>query len=92
LIKLQKPMVYPILLFKKLKKHLIVNPEKVKKINLNTSSKENLRSHPYINWNIANAIVEYKNQHGNYKNIDEIKKIALINEEIFKKISPYLIL
>jgi competence protein ComEA len=78
--------------FQKIKKNLIVNPDEVKKINLNTSTKEDFRSHPYINWNLANAIVEYKNQHGNYKNIDEIKKIDLINEETFKKISPYLAL
>jgi competence protein ComEA len=76
--------------FIRIKKYLTVNPEEVKKININTSTKDQFRSHPYINWNIANAIVEYKNQHGAYKSIDEVKKVALINDEIFKKISPYL--
>jgi competence protein ComEA len=78
--------------FQKIKRNLTVNQDKVKKINLNTSTKDQFRSHPYINWNIANAIVEYKNQHGDYKSIDEVKKIALINDEIFNKISPYLTL
>jgi competence ComEA-like helix-hairpin-helix protein len=62
----------------------------VKKININTASKDELKEHPYIRWTIANAIVEYRNQHGAFKSLDELKNIVLIEESTFKKIIPYL--
>ena len=78
--------------FQRIKNHFTVHAEEIKKISLNTASKDQLRSHPYINWNLANAIIEYKNQHGNYKSIEELKKIAIMNDEVYNKISPYLTL
>jgi competence protein ComEA len=62
----------------------------VKKLNVNTSSKDELKIHPYIKWNLANAIVEYRNQHGVFKSLDDLKNIAVINEANFKKIVHYL--
>ncbi|MGI8597898.1 MAG: ComEA family DNA-binding protein [Chitinophagaceae bacterium] len=76
--------------FQKIKKHLVADPDHIKKININTATKEQIRSHPYFDWNIANAIVEYRNQHGMYKSIDEVKKIILITETTFHKIFHYL--
>ena len=51
---------------------------------------DSLKKHPYINWNLANAIVEYRNQHGPYHTIEKIKSIHLVNDEIYLKIAPYL--
>ncbi|MBA2329575.1 MAG: helix-hairpin-helix domain-containing protein [Flavisolibacter sp.] len=76
--------------FQKIKKHLVADPDHIKKININTATKEQIRSHPYFDWNLANAIVEYRNQHGMYKSIDEVKKIILITETTFHKIFHYL--
>ncbi|PCJ22833.1 MAG: hypothetical protein COA97_12885 [Flavobacteriales bacterium] len=60
------------------------------KINLNTASSEKLKKHPYINWNTANAIVKYRKANGNFKKIEDIKKIHLINNETYLKIAPYI--
>src|SRR6476661_2406146 len=62
----------------------------VKKIPLNECSKEQLKAHPYIKWNLANAIIEYRNQHGTYKKLEELKNIVLINDSTYAKIAPYL--
>lgn len=62
----------------------------VKKININTATKDEMKEHPYIRWNISNAVVEYRNQHGAFKSVDELKNILLIDEATFKKIAPYL--
>jgi competence ComEA-like helix-hairpin-helix protein len=62
----------------------------VKKINVNTATKDQLKMHPYIKWNLANAIVEYRNQHGAFKSLDELKNIAVIDEVTFGKIVHYL--
>jgi competence ComEA-like helix-hairpin-helix protein len=62
----------------------------VKKFNVNTATKDELKVHPYIKWNLANAIVEYRNQHGAFKNLEELKNIGAIDEVTFEKIVHYL--
>jgi competence protein ComEA len=75
--------------FQKIKPYLRPGGE-LKKININTATKEELKAHPYIRWNLANAIIEYRNQHGKYPNIESVKNITLISEDVFLKIAPYL--
>ena len=77
--------------FQKIKPYLHINAD-VKKININTATKDQLKIHPYIKWNLANIIVEYRNQHGNYKTIEDLKNIPAIDETAFNKISHYVIL
>lgn len=62
------------------------------RININTAEVKELAHHPYIEWNQAKAIVNYRKQHGNYAELHQLKQIHLINEEVFAKIKPYLIL
>ena len=78
--------------FQKIKPSLQLNAVNLRKININTAEVDNLRSQPYIRWNIANAIINYRKQHGNFNSIDDLKKIDLISEELFKKIAPYIVL
>jgi competence ComEA-like helix-hairpin-helix protein len=76
--------------FQKIKGRLQVDESTIRKINLNTATKDELKVHPYIRWNLANAIVEYRNQHGPFKSLEELKNIVLIDEAIFDKMIPYL--
>ena len=76
--------------FQKIKSRLKADGTDVRKINLNAATKEELKAHPYIRWNLANAIVEYRNQHGAFKSLEELKKIVLIDESTFNRISHYL--
>jgi competence ComEA-like helix-hairpin-helix protein len=62
----------------------------VKKINLNSATIEELKSHPYIRYQLANALVQYKLQHGDYKTVEDIKRIMIVTDELFNKVSPYL--
>lgn len=62
----------------------------LKKINVNTATIDELKSHPYIRYNIGNAIIQYKNQHGAYQSLESLKKIMIITDEVFAKIVPYL--
>jgi competence protein ComEA len=75
--------------FQKIKPYLHANGD-IKRLNINTATKDELKAHPYIKWNLANAIIEYRNQHGNYKSIDDLKHIAAIDEATFRKITHYL--
>ena len=76
--------------FQKIKPLLKISGNDVKKINVNTAKEEELKAHPYIRWQLAKVIAEYKKQHGDFKTLQDLKKIMLINEETYNKISPYL--
>ena len=69
--------------------HLTVGP--IKTININTATKDEMKSHPYIRWALANALVEYRNQHGNYTSIEDIKKMSAISDDVFAKLKPYIV-
>lgn len=76
--------------FQKLKPRFQVNGSDVRKMNVNTATKDELKAHPYIKWNLANAIVEYRNQHGAFKSLEELKNVVLVDEATFNKIVHYL--
>jgi competence ComEA-like helix-hairpin-helix protein len=69
---------------------LQLNSINTQKININTATDYELSKHPYIEKNIAKAIVLYRLQHGNYQTIEGIKKIVFIKETAFNKIAPYI--
>lgn len=76
--------------FQKIKKRLVVKTTSVKRINVNTATVDELKAHPYIRYAIGNAIVQYRNQHGNFLSVDELKKIMAVTEEVYSKALPYL--
>ena len=76
--------------FQKIKTKLVFTNTSLKKININTASLDEMKSHPYIRFNLANAILQYKNAHGNFALVSDIKKIMIVTDEIFNKLVPYL--
>ncbi len=76
--------------FQKIKSFLIISQHALKKININTATLDELKAHPYIRYHIANAIINYRTQHGDFKTVTDIKKIVLITEDVFEKVNPYL--
>lgn len=78
--------------FQKIKPRLQCNAPALKTININTADINTLRAHPYLRWNIANAIINYRQQHGTYKSVEDIRKIDIITDELYNKIAPYLVI
>lgn len=76
--------------FQKIKANLILTRATVKKININTATLDEMKIHPYIRYNLASAIVQYRLQHGVFLTISDIKKIMMVTEEIYLKLAPYL--
>lgn len=76
--------------YQKIKDQLRVNPSNIKKIDLNTASIDELKTHPYIKFAIANAIIQYRNEHGRFQTVSELQKLGAVDEAVFRKISPYL--
>lgn len=75
--------------YDQLKDQIQVNTGLVRRLNINTFTFEEIRSHPYLTFKQMNAIIQYRTQHGLYKSIDDLRKIAILNEEIIRKIEPY---
>lgn len=61
----------------------------VKKIDINTATTEQLKAHPYLKWNLANAIVNYRTQHGLFEKLDDLLKIDIITPETLDRLRPY---
>ena len=76
--------------FQKIKARLTAGNLAIKQFNINTATVDELKAHPYIKYNLANAIVQYRAQHGNFSSVDDIKKIMTVTEEIYSKAAPYL--
>ncbi|QXV65134.1 helix-hairpin-helix domain-containing protein [Mucilaginibacter sp. 21P] len=77
--------------YTEMKNQVKVDPKKVRKININTITFDQLRLMPYLNYKQVNAIIEYRTQHGNYSGMDDLSNIAIIDAQILRKIEPYLV-
>ena len=76
--------------YEKLLPQLSIDTNKIKKINVNTCSLEDLRSHPYLDYYQANSIIKMRMQKDGYNELKEILESKLINEEEFQRLLPYL--
>ena len=61
-----------------------------RKLAINDLTKEQLASHPYISWKQASVLVDYRNNHGEFHSIDELKNTQVLSEDWFRKMKPYL--
>lgn len=61
-----------------------------RKININQSDQKVIASHPYIKFALAKAIATYRFQHGEFRQIEDLKSIVSLDESTFQKIKPYL--
>jgi len=78
--------------YREIEPRLKLGTESVKKIDINHATIDELKSHPYIHWNLARAIVEYRKQHGPFRSLDELNRLNIIGLEIYQKLIPYLTL
>jgi competence protein ComEA len=57
-----------------------------KKVNINTASLDELQTLPRIGEKVAQRIVDYRKEHGDFKKIEEIMKVKGVGEKTFKLI------
>jgi competence protein ComEA len=69
---------------------LELNFENIESLNINKASLNELKAHPYINYNVANSIVKMRKQKNAFKNIEEIKESVLIDDSLFQRLKAYL--
>jgi competence protein ComEA len=76
--------------FRKIKPWLKLSPVVLRTISLNSAGIEELQSHPYIRWQMARHIIEYRKQHGGFHSVDEALQLAVMDSTTFEKLKHYL--
>jgi len=69
---------------------LLDNPEPYRMINVNTISIEELKNHPYFDWNLSRYLVNYRENHGKFRSVEDLKELRLIDTVLYRKIAPYI--
>ncbi len=77
--------------YEEIVKQVEVDASEITKININTCGFDDLKRNPYLNFKQMNAIIQYRKQHGNYSTINDLKNVAILNDDVLRKIEPYLI-
>jgi len=75
--------------YAQLKNEVSVTP-RVTKIKINEVDFEGLRKFPYFTNKQTNAVIQYRKQHGDYHSIADMKNIMILDDDILRKIEPYI--
>jgi competence protein ComEA len=78
--------------FQHIKERLSLGSGPTARLNINSADLATLRQHPYIRYPLANAIVQYRNQHGPFAKLEDLRNIMLVTEEGYQRMAPYLAL
>ena len=62
----------------------------VRMIPINSDSAKLLAGHPYVSYDLAWIIINYRKQNGDINNGSELRKIKAIDDSTFNRLSPYL--
>lgn len=73
-----------------IRRYFYIDTTAVSKLDINHLKAEELRKHPYVNYKLANALEQYRIQHGRYGKPDDLLAIKILDDSTFQKILPYL--
>lgn len=60
------------------------------KVNINTASLEELQKLPRIGPQVAQRIIDYRKEHGNFKRVEDIMKVRGIGEKTFNQLKDLI--
>ena len=75
----------------KLKGYLYINRQKIKKLNINTATYQELVAHPYIDSYLTKLIIHHRERNGPIRDLDELQRITHAYSELIEKLKPYLV-
>ena len=75
----------------KLKTYLYINKQKIKKLNINTATYQELVAHPYIDAYLTKLIIHHREKNGPIRDLDELQRITHAYPELIEKLRPYLV-
>lgn len=78
-------------IFQAIRPLLLLNSHNIRRIDLNAVSVEELDAHPYFSRKQAELIVNYRQQHGPYRSVEDIEKIIAFTDKAWiVKVKGYL--
>jgi competence protein ComEA len=76
--------------FDEIKDKIVLSDSDINRIDINRATIDELKTHPYISYKVANSIVKMRLVNGDYNSIEDILQSKLINRELYHKIKNYL--
>ncbi|MFA9390933.1 MAG: ComEA family DNA-binding protein [Prolixibacteraceae bacterium] len=76
--------------YEAIKDHLILDSSIVVKINLNFTSINELKQHPYCNFEQAKNIMDYRAKRGSFTSVSQLETDSIVLGEEWNKLKPYL--
>ncbi len=76
--------------YAKMQSQVSVDPSYIQKIHINKVDFDGLKYFPYLTFKQMNAIVQFREQRGDYVSLNDMYNIAIMNDEILRKIEPYI--
>lgn len=78
-------------LFEQIKVHFKVGKTDIRKININSDEIKQLTAHPYIDFQLAKALIRFRKDYGkDFQSAEEIRYIHFLSEQEAEKLIPYL--
>jgi DNA uptake protein ComE-like DNA-binding protein len=69
---------------------LVIDTSMVRRIDINKIQLEELLNHPYLSRSQAKGLLAYRQKHGAFVSISQIRKCLLIDEKTFEKVRDYM--
>ncbi len=76
--------------FDKVADDIVIDKTKLEKINVNFAEVSELGRHPYISYEEAKKILDYRNKNGPFKQVEDLINKKIISKELYNRIGPYL--
>ena len=70
--------------------HMLYVEELNVEISINEADSNDLECLPGIGPTLAQRIIEYRQKHGSFKTLEELKNVRGIGEKLFQKVLPYV--
>ena len=76
--------------YHEIKDQVSIDLQNIRKIDINQAQIADFKDHPYIKYKQANALIQYRNQHGNYTDIADLSKVLILDAETINRLAPYI--
>ena len=76
--------------YRMIEKNLLVNPDSVRRLDLNTVTFKELLRHPYFPFATTKNIMIYRQKNKTFRSLQELKKIEGVNDSVFGRMVVYL--
>ena len=72
------------------KKYFVIVDAQPKRLKINRLTLQQLRRHPYINFYMAKAIIDYRRLRGDIKSLNELRLSKDFPDEVIQRLEPYI--